>query len=420
MPDNEIEGVTVTAPSWNWGYVNWGYAGDVYNGSAPPHAGGDGNLEHVAAMFADRIVKVDPNLDLNDPNVQKAISTVKNIVADLWYAATKQAGQQGPDSEFVKIDGHPIGALAYKDALAKVEFNITAATVGATGAQTIPSSLTPGSATFRIDINPSQIASYQTAFTTPQEGLNYVVYHELGHATADALGFAVSQGYGSGGAVNSGLIEAYANTLGAHLAGSVYFDYPEPDELVPYNGMLPSTFISGSGGDDFLIDGAGADFLEGGAGSDTVAFSGHAAGVSATLVQPTAYSPSQDAFSSIESLSGSAFGDTLIGSGDANTLSGNAGADSLSGGAGDDLLSVVMATTTFTETWDTTLSWGMLAMTRSTAGRTAMSFEADKATTSCSEMSRRTRSSAISGMTPSPGEEALTSSMSTPRREVMW
>jgi Ca2+-binding RTX toxin-like protein len=99
--------------------------------------------------------------------------------------------------------------------------------------------------------------------------------------------------------------------------------------------------ITGNTGNNALEGGAGADQLVGGAGQDTANYSNAAATVTADLGTPAnnAGDAAGDTYSSIEDLSGSAFGDVLAGDGSANTVSGNAGDDTLSGAAGNDFLS---------------------------------------------------------------------------------
>ncbi|MCE4536433.1 PA14 domain-containing protein [Pelomonas sp. P7] len=98
--------------------------------------------------------------------------------------------------------------------------------------------------------------------------------------------------------------------------------------------------LEGGAGDDLLIGGAGADVLVGGAGSDTAGYAGAAAGVTASLADPSANTgdAAGDSYDSIENLAGSSWADTLIGNATANRLDGGAGDDLLVGGAGADTL----------------------------------------------------------------------------------
>ncbi|MCW5738087.1 MAG: peptidoglycan DD-metalloendopeptidase family protein [Enhydrobacter sp.] len=99
--------------------------------------------------------------------------------------------------------------------------------------------------------------------------------------------------------------------------------------------------LKGGEGNDTLAGGAGDDILIGGNGVDTASFANAPAGVTVNLQNRKAQNTGgagTDTLSSIENLTGSAFGDTLAGDGGVNVLSGGAGADWLVGGAGGDSL----------------------------------------------------------------------------------
>lgn len=115
------------------------------------------------------------------------------------------------------------------------------------------------------------------------------------------------------------------------------------------NGLGGNDDLLGAAGNDILDGGAGADLLSGGLGSDRASYVSAAAGVVASLSNPAANTgdAAGDIYSSIESLTGSNFNDTLTGSNAANSIIGGAGndvvtglggADSLSGGDGNDTL----------------------------------------------------------------------------------
>lgn len=109
--------------------------------------------------------------------------------------------------------------------------------------------------------------------------------------------------------------------------------------------------LDGGIGDDRLVGGAGADrlvystgfdALDGGAGSDTIDFSKATSAVRVDLAATTdtvmiGGVRAADLIS-IENVSGSGNGDTLIGDAYKNTFNGAGGADTLSGGGGDDRL----------------------------------------------------------------------------------
>jgi Ca2+-binding RTX toxin-like protein len=119
--------------------------------------------------------------------------------------------------------------------------------------------------------------------------------------------------------------------------------------------------LEGGAGDDLLMGLGAADTLDGGEGSDTADYSLSEAEVLVDLNLATAQTgggevtetPSSidgsnpgifyggnhargDVLISIENVTGSAYGDTLIGNGEDNVLSGLAGADSITGGGGSD------------------------------------------------------------------------------------
>lgn len=94
-------------------------------------------------------------------------------------------------------------------------------------------------------------------------------------------------------------------------------------------------------GDDVLEGGLGADTLDGGSGKDTASYKNAAAGVTASLLDPSANAGAEaagDQYLNIENLSGSAHADRLTGDVQANVLKGLAGNDTLVGGGGADTL----------------------------------------------------------------------------------
>ena len=107
--------------------------------------------------------------------------------------------------------------------------------------------------------------------------------------------------------------------------------------------------LFGGDGNDQLEGGAGADVLDGGAGVDFATYENASAGVTLDLLDASggAGDAAGDTLISVESIEGSAFGDTLRGDGLFNRLTGGAGndtlagrgaADTLIGGANDDVL----------------------------------------------------------------------------------
>jgi Ca2+-binding RTX toxin-like protein len=106
------------------------------------------------------------------------------------------------------------------------------------------------------------------------------------------------------------------------------------------NGLAGDDTLAGGNGNDILNGGLGADTLQGGAGADTASYANASTGIKAYLLD-TSKSVGEavgDSYTSIESLTGSAYADTLAGDQSANTLDGGAGDDILIGGEGGDKL----------------------------------------------------------------------------------
>ncbi len=116
------------------------------------------------------------------------------------------------------------------------------------------------------------------------------------------------------------------------------------------SGGAGNDMISGGDGDDILIGGTGNDALRGGAGLDRALYFDATSAVTVdlriTIAQNTG-GAGTDTFSSVESVSGSSFNDTINGDTRGNallgglgrdTLNGHEGVDRLVGGAGQDTL----------------------------------------------------------------------------------
>ncbi|MCX7228267.1 MAG: hypothetical protein NTW15_04520, partial [Burkholderiales bacterium] len=125
-----------------------------------------------------------------------------------------------------------------------------------------------------------------------------------------------------------------------NVTGSAYAD--------TLTGNVQSNVLDGGDGNDLLVGRGGADMLTGGAGDDTASYTDSTAAVIVSL-QAGAVGVGGDAqgdtLFGVESLIGSAFGDTLLGDAGANQLAagagddlldGRGGADALDGGAGTD------------------------------------------------------------------------------------
>ena len=109
-----------------------------------------------------------------------------------------------------------------------------------------------------------------------------------------------------------------------------------------------TNLLEGRGGDDILMGLSAGDTLDGGEGRDTADYSLSTAavridlnlqgGVSVQSGGAAGNDGDGDVLISIENVTGSAHGDTIIGNGEANVLMGLAGDDSLAGGGGNDTL----------------------------------------------------------------------------------
>lgn len=99
--------------------------------------------------------------------------------------------------------------------------------------------------------------------------------------------------------------------------------------------------IYGEAGDDVMHGGDGADLFDGGAGFDSVIYSQSKAGIGIDLTTGIGRGGDADGdkLISIESVVGSAFGDTILGGTAAERLYGNDGDDLIDGGSGNDTLS---------------------------------------------------------------------------------
>jgi serralysin len=114
-------------------------------------------------------------------------------------------------------------------------------------------------------------------------------------------------------------------------------------------GNVASNTLRGNGGDDklyglsdndVLIGGSGKDVLNGGTGTDIASYITAKTAVTADLQSSSSNRGEAlgDTYSSIESLVGGAYGDTLRGNGASNTIKGEGGKDTLYGRNGNDLL----------------------------------------------------------------------------------
>ena len=109
---------------------------------------------------------------------------------------------------------------------------------------------------------------------------------------------------------------------------------PHADRLTGTDG---ANALIGGQGDDVLEGRGGADELQGDEGSDTVSYAGAPAAVNIDLARTT-QATDADKFFSVENLTGSPFGDTLLGNAVANRIDAGAGPDTVAAGDGADLL----------------------------------------------------------------------------------
>jgi Ca2+-binding RTX toxin-like protein len=148
--------------------------------------------------------------------------------------------------------------------------------------------------------------------------------HLIGGAGSDTASYRSAQF----GGVKASLANSSVNTGDAagdsydsieNLTGSLY-----NDTLI---GDGNSNVLNGDLGNDTLIGGAGADTLIGGDGDDTASYAGATSGVTASLTNPSINTgdAAGDTYSSIESLTGSAFNDTLEGDANGNDFNGGTG-----------------------------------------------------------------------------------------------
>jgi Ca2+-binding RTX toxin-like protein len=177
----------------------------------------------------------------------------------------------------------------------------------------------------------------------------------IGSSNADTLigdsGDNVLEGSGGNDILNGGNHGVFGDTVsyaGAASAVTVSLAIATAQNTVGAGTDTISNFenIQGSAlndtltGNSFanvLIGGAGADNLNGGGGSDTASYFNAPAAVIASLVAGgTGGDANGDTFTSIENLSGSIYGDTLIGDAVANVIAGGAGHDVLTGLGGAD------------------------------------------------------------------------------------
>lgn len=165
----------------------------------------------------------------------------------------------------------------------------------------------------------SRTQDSRLSFTVPGNGTYYIAVGIFDGATN---GFAASLPAGA----------TYELNISVATLGRVGNDV--------LSGGAGNDQLHGDAGNDLLVGGAGADRLYGGTGIDTASHHAASVGVTVSLANPATNTGEAkgDIYSSIENLSGSAYGDRLFGNAGANALDGSGGNDLLTGGAGADRL----------------------------------------------------------------------------------
>ncbi|CAO4163445.1 DUF642 domain-containing protein [Methylorubrum populi] len=140
--------------------------------------------------------------------------------------------------------------------------------------------------------------------------------HTYAAANSGASGYAAGDTYLN---IQNAIGSAYADRLYAGATGSI---------------------LSGGGGDDWLTAGAGRDVIDGGDGNDTVNYYLSTAAVTVNLDtgRTSGGYAANDVLTSIESINGSKYNDSLTGDANANLIAGDDGNDTIEGGAGNDTL----------------------------------------------------------------------------------
>jgi Ca2+-binding RTX toxin-like protein len=170
---------------------------------------------------------------------------------------------------------------------------------------------------------------------TMKGGLGNDVYH------VDDAGDVIQEGANEG---NDSVQASVNHTLGSNLemltllgSSNLTGTGNALDNMI--FGNTGSNLISGLDGNDILLGGEGADTLNGGNGSDIAYYyNGAIAGVTASLANSASNTGAAagDIYIGIESLVGTAFGDSLEGDENNNYLDGSTGVDTVKGGDGHD------------------------------------------------------------------------------------
>jgi Ca2+-binding RTX toxin-like protein len=181
-----------------------------------------------------------------------------------------------------------------------------------------------------LGVGDVDLAGVDTADYSTSASRVSVLMYETGNINISLLGVTLQltgATTGHGGEAEGDSLIGFTN-----LTGSNFGDY--------LGGNAEANTLIGGSGDDGLQGAAGADTLNGGAGIDMADYTISTGAVTINLLtnSVTGGHATNDILSSIESLRGGEFNDTLTGNNGFNRLSGMGGTDTLDGGAGQDKL----------------------------------------------------------------------------------
>jgi len=162
-------------------------------------------------------------------------------------------------------------------------------------------------------------------------GNDWVSYADATSGVTVDLGAGTATGGGGSDtliSIENAIGSNYADTITGTSSNNIIY------------GLGGDDTLTGIGSNDTLVGGQGNDTLDGGTNTDTADYSSDPAGIVADLSAGTATDGwgDTDTLSSIETVNGSAFDDSLTGSSGNDTLNGGDGNDTIEGGAGIDIL----------------------------------------------------------------------------------
>lgn len=159
-----------------------------------------------------------------------------------------------------------------------------------------------------------------------------------GFTGRDTFAYTLQDNYGATSTATASMQVANnsINILTGTAGNDIFDGYGSNDTI---DGKEGDDLLLGGDGSDTLIGGDGSDVLDGGNSTDTASYVTATAGVDVSLFLPTfqfTVGAGTDTLISIENLTGSNFGDTLLGNSENNRIYGNDGDDVLRGYAGVD------------------------------------------------------------------------------------